>query len=213
MKERPIIFSGEMVRAILEGRRTQTRRIINPQPYEGCSKLIGPEMYAPAIEDKDGMIDAGPEIYGVYDEYGEYGCKCPYGQPGDRLWVRETWAMSGHERVEYRAFPKDGKDFRSVSGWRASIHMPRWASRITLEIVDVKVERLQKMSSDDLEKEGLNYFENEDFCAAEHYQAGGSPIQGGSPERFAFIALWNRIYGAGSWESNPWVWKIEFKRI
>lgn len=194
MKEKPILFSAPMVRAILEGRKTQTRRVIkNTGTY--------------AIEDHHGIITAKRERAALATQ-------CRYGQPGDRLWVRETWQgpiLESEEHFdEWREAPdlfrkpgfcayratdtldavdEDGKEL----GWRPSIHMPRWASRITLEIAAVRVERLQDISADDSIAEG----------------SAGHP----DGPWHAYRSLWTLINGAGSWEANPWVWVVEFNRV
>ena len=181
MKERPIIFSGEMVRAILDGRKTQTRRVIKPQPDHIHTFQKG--ILLPQIGDKE--------------------IRCPYGQPGDRLWVRETWAKNNpvlDAKVCYRAdlmSPDLGKP------WKPSIYMPRWASRITLEIVNVRVERVQEITEADVIAEGIGA-----FTLARGVLSDAPP-----DPRWKFIELWNSInanrgYG---WEINPWVWVIEFK--
>lgn len=195
MKERPILFSGEMVRAILDGRKTQTRRIV-----------------------KDSETDS--RIYWnpiVVNEYGgwvnEHGSPrpCRYGQPGDRLWVRETWSQDGRggtdaegrDAVYYRAdfpHPDVWEGF-----WKPSIHMPRWASRITLEVTSVRVTRLQEISDKDARAEGCPGWYHES------YPDQGEPDAKRPTEEFA--ELWESINGAGSWDLNPWVWVIEFKRI
>jgi hypothetical protein len=166
MKERPILFSGPMVRAILEGRKTQTRRIVKPQPL---------------------CIASGEWIMN--------GSACKYGKPGDRLWVRETWwAPRDDVRGEYkREYIKYAAtlDGMGQPTWKPSIHMPRWASRINLEVVSVRVERLQNISEEDARAEGI-------------WQPNW-PL--------SWRQLWESINGAGSWEANPWVWVVEFKRI
>lgn len=206
IKERPILFSGPMVLAILEGRKTQTRRVVKHYlPTGPCD-----------IRD----IGHGPEIYGAG------GCwiklKCPYGQPGDRLWVRETWVLRGnedghpitadgalcHEREAQRLYRADAipaaygleqlpDGLLFEGGWRPSIHMPRWASRITLEVTDVRVERLRDISEADAIAEGT--------------QCAGVPAS--LTNVGAFAKLWNSINGAGAWELNPWVWVVDFKRV
>lgn len=212
MKEHPILFSAPMVRAILEGRKTQTRRIVKPQPWgdgeyrtapQGCAKVRWVEeaqewWFTPAdVEDYD------PSPYSYMAK------TCPYGVVGDHLWVRETWAHfnlwvpgpSGFGKICYRA---DG-DLRGASGpqgkpdrWRPSIHMPRWACRITLEVTDVRVERLQDISEEDARAEGVML-------------KGTSRYDGEA--RDAFEALWCSINGAESWDANPWCWCISFKVI
>ena len=182
MKERPILFSGPMVQAIREGRKTQTRRVVKPQP-DFVNKL-GVPFYP------DGK---GPVDYRL----------CPYGQTGDRLWVRETFAQIGVEgRGQATVFRASGEfdaekwdmPQREWKGWKPSIFMPRWASRTTLEITGVHVQRLNEISEDDAREEGWH------------------PADGQGPCEW-YEDLWNSINGPGSWGANPWVWVIEFKRI
>ena len=205
MKERPILFSAPMVRAILEGRKTQTRRAVRKQfsadaePAEVAA--TSPEGWQ--ISGHSGLWwdDAGACI--------DDAIRCPYGKPGDRLWVRETWAYGVHaiaaERDEdgpfvYRA---DGTDQgRLCARWRPSIHMPRSASRILLEITAVRVERLKDITWSDAAKEGIHVprrardrVDPEIGCVAQ------------------FRMLWEQINGSGSWDTNPWVWVVEFKRV
>src|SRR5258707_7546942 len=146
MKERPILFSEGMIKAILEGRKTQTRRVMKPQPEEGT--LYGPEWYNPEMEDKDGELYPGPEIFGVYTE--EWGLKFPYGAPGDRLWVREAFRemKAGYD---YKADYPDRINFK----WQSPIYMPRSASRITLEITRVRAEHIQDITLEDCLAEGV----------------------------------------------------------
>lgn len=181
IKERPILFSGEMVRAILEGRKTQTRRVVNPQPDD--SGLWNDDKYPRSIISDlsgwNGTVDATGESRQF---------KCPYGKPGDRLWVRETWNRFG-EIIYYKA--DEEKPFSYSTLWKPSIFMPRSASRILLEITDIRVERLHDISADDEKKEGIY-----------------SPIH-----ELLFWALWQKINGPESWDANPWVWVITFKKI
>src|SRR5690348_2670942 len=149
MKERPILFNGEMVRAILEGRKTQTRRVVKPQPE--FAEM--PEWFT--------MSDGTWRV--VEEEYPEEGSvhyRCPYGQPGDRLWVRETWQpIQLHDtttgKTMRNALYREGNEIPFIDRWRPSIHMPRWASRITLEITNVRVERLEDISGWDVRAEGV----------------------------------------------------------
>ncbi|WP_257744569.1 hypothetical protein [Burkholderia glumae] len=239
MKERPILFSAPMVRATLDGRKSQTRRVVKHQPPDDVAPItVG--RYHPTIIDRHGDEAPGDEVFGAYSEDGVWGCKCPYGEPGDRLWVRETWStdFAQHypcERVWYAADDDRRHDIEVRDGvrgifspesnlhvpfrWRPSIHMPRWASRITREITRVRVERLQSMSINDLCAEGIDdLLEDPDsvvgeaFNRAEHFKIGGAPMRH-EPEIYGFAALWDSLNGAGSWEANPWVWVIEFKRI
>jgi hypothetical protein len=171
VKFRPIIFSGPMVRAILADNKTQTRRIINPQPYMN--------------HDTRAAGDTST---------------CPYGQPGDQLWVRETFMPMSHlnARAFYRATD------RLVCGkWKPSIFMPRELSRIELEVLAVRVERLQSITEEDAWEEGI------DEIAAENDWLDGNPDQG----RQNFKLLWESINGAGSWDLNPWVWVVMFRRV
>lgn len=205
MKERPILFSAPMVRAILDGSKTQTRRVVKPQPiydgkFAGGWKVVGKNGHEAAT--------CGPLVSEL----------CPYGQPGDRLWVRETWAAPHSEdgrppraiqcdqlRIHYLA-----SEGRGGLVWRPSIHMPRWASRITLEITGVRVERLQEISEADAIAEGIerSYDQWRDYRTdqAVNYPSAATPID-------SYRTLWEEINGQGSWDANPWVWVVEFKRL
>ena len=170
IKEKPILFNTEMVRAILDGRKTQTRRVVDLKKY-------------PQYPDKLDSLDA---IFSTFP------CQsgCPFGQVGDRLWVRETWATDDRKNFFYRA---DGETYNAGLKWKPSIHMPRAASRITLEITGVRVERLQDISEEDAIAEGI-------------------PYQGNAFDTIgAFSDLWNSIYG--TWDQNPWVWVIELEKV
>ena len=222
MTERPILFSAEMVRAILAGRKTQTRRKMKVQPYP--DSIVTVEHFNQTVIDRHGDMQPGPEIFGAHWDDGEYGCRCPYGDPGDLLWVRETWGrttnvndsplwpgrahipMAGGEVVIFAADGGwqwcDGDGFATErSMWRPSIHMPRWASRITLRITDVRVERLQDIREDDARAEGCDPVIHEDGA-----------IDCGT-RKTTFARLWNRINGPGAWDANPWVWVISFERV
>jgi len=184
MKEYPILFSGEEVRAYLDGRKTQARRVIRPQP-----------------------VDVGGT--GLY-------IQCPYGQPGDRLWVRETWAVSSGfdsyppriltsaasgPQIAYEA----GGGFEFHPGergrWRRSIHMPRWASRLTPDVTAVRVEQVQEITPEDICGEGV-------------WNPAHSVDEDCSQVHEAWVDVWDKInakrgYG---WDANPWIWVIEFPR-
>ena len=211
MKERPILFSAPMVRAIIDGRKTQTRRIVKPQPEwaEGAWYWRHPRY-------NNGL---GVHYFHTDAESAaeKMATVCPYGVPGDRLWVRETWfdnmaSDDGDEartpaRCVYRAngefidqFPEEYMDGK----WTPSIHMPRWASRITLEVVEVRVERLQDITEHDAEREGAATCDH--FADAKR----GHPLQ---PHKTSFAWLWNKINGRDSWIANPWVWVVVFKRL
>lgn len=210
MKSRPILFSGPMVRAILEGRKTQTRRVVKPQPNAGWKFNCFDSFYYWWTPDGTCNLNGPHE-----------GRKCPFGQPGDRLWVRETWAawdsVSDREasevdgtaqelaerglnqaHISYRADPRMHAD-----KWRPSIHMPRWASRITLEIESVRVERVQEISENDARAEGCD-----GDCPIAYI-----PPYTTRPRVYHYAHLWQSINGPGSWDANPWVWVIQFRRV
>lgn len=217
MKERPILFSAPMVRAILDGRKIQTRRVVKPQPRESISgNLVGEWL--------------GRKLFGLLlPKVQDIVIHCPYGQSGDRLWVRESWNHSNfpfgpYEQncdVFYRADYFDdplGTDLeRSEDGilrkWKPSIYMPRSASRITLEITGVRVERLQDISEADAFAEGSECLIT-DNCDEQDKLLLGLPIyESGFPYRNGFALRWESINGAWSWDANPWVWVIEFQRV
>ena len=223
MKERPILFSAPMVRALLAGTKTQTRRVVKPQPRR-----------------VDGGVPFGDAPQWVHAEPGTAMMHCPHGKRGDRLWVKETWRIGAWDENEgafaidycdgpdktWRKTPEtpEGEDLfnrlwyqstdelwakgikpdpegnyhwqpgESPLRWRPSIHMPRWASRITLEITSVLVERLKDISEADAMAEGVY---TDPAC----------------PAYDAYAKLWESINGPGSWDANPWVWVLEFCRI
>ncbi|MBK0415245.1 hypothetical protein JD974_12595 [Chromobacterium haemolyticum] len=217
MKERPILFSGEMIRALLAGTKTQTRRVIKFKQTPCMS-----------IEENDsGKLWPWREDC---DNGGDIWYPCPYGQPGDRLWVRETWGVISHswnekgEMVDWKPDrpataihelpfgkcyysghviyaadgPNEWSDDDDGGGeprslWHPSIHMPRAASRILLQIANIRVERLQDISESDVIAEG---------CPSEILYGRGW-----------YRDLWEELHGAGSWEANPWVWVIEFEKL
>lgn len=195
--ERPILFSGPMVRAILDGRKTQTRRPVKPQPPDPTVR-----MYAEENEDFSGKTDrwyAEEENRGrPWTDGALY--RCPYGKPGDRLWVRETFRYDGFA-LSYRAV--DGFFLDGREKWRPSIHMPRWASRLTLEVVSVRVERVQDITDADSRDEGV-------VCSD---CASASPRLEHCCCRLLYRVLWSQIYDANGygWDANPWVWVVEFR--
>lgn len=204
MKERPILFSAPMVRAILEGIKTQTRRVItqknNPHDFIGG---IGDSK-----NDPHNYGFENPEVMGHFITLPEQ--RCPHGCIGDYLWVRETfaWLPSG-----MNADPKDGyyvyrADAPMNVKWKPSIHMPRWVSRINLEITDVRIERLQDISEDDAMLEGV-IGNKERHIWKDYKDVGGYH----DTAKESFISLWTFINGDESWKANPWVWVIEFERI
>lgn len=210
MKERPIIFNAEMVRAILDGRKTQTRRVMKVQPEY-------PELGLRHIVDSTNSDDIGKYFWSQSDACGinkprSKPFSCPFGQVGDRLWVRETFmdltgtgieATTGKfEGFAYRADTPAGSygdEVRKEYGlkWTPSLHMPRKACRILLEITAVRVERLNDISEEDAKVEGAPT----ELCLI------------GQKHFLGFRTLWKSIYGEESWSANPWVWVIEFKRV
>ncbi|KMV67155.1 hypothetical protein AI29_15040 [bacteria symbiont BFo2 of Frankliniella occidentalis] len=212
VKERGIIFNGEMVRAILDGRKTQTRRVLKAQPSSGVRS--------------SSFVNSGFE-----DGHGNE-IKCPFGQVGDRLWVRETFRV--HSRatdvatLAYKASEQQSWTQQvarvpielctkqvSPEAWTPSIHMPRWASRITLEITDIRVERLNDISEKDAAAEGVGsatWFAAKGVPEDEWTSLGEFGAQ--KPSHInCFASLWESIYGQDSWQSNPFVWVVEFKRV
>lgn len=206
-KERPILFSGPMVTAILSGQKTQTRRVITPQPDEdGLSFLL---------------------TAGAWQDTSERIYRCPFGRPGDRLWVREAFSS---DWMLHQLPPREWPDGAPVHYWadgnpehgdwtppKPPIFMPRWASRLTLEVVSVRVERLQDITVADVVAEGIDLDGEhaDDFLNAEHAQAGGLSIPCDHPEVYPFVRLWDSINAerGHAWADNPWVWVVEFKAV
>ena len=204
MKERPILFSAPMVRAILAVTKTQTRRVVKRQPPAGLDAGLLHVEGEPHPRLTHGRLITSDS--------------CPYGQPGDRLWVRETWAaphncdhlkpreIDGDWRIHYAA-----TEDRGGLLWRPSIHMPRAASRITLEVTGVRVERLQDISTADAWAEGIPgapppgvYVERVD-----EFVRWSDGVMRDNP-KVAYRELWESINGPGSWDENPWIWVIGF---
>jgi len=238
MKEHPILFSGPMVRAILEGRKTQTRRVIkfpreNSLRSQHADHASFQTVYPAPLGgfifwDWKTSQEFSDRAYASRDD----GIRCPYGQPGDRLWVRETWRTeeleSGLDGVRYKAdnafrpientieasdawgdASTNKHGVRYGSAWRPSIFMPHWASRLTLEVVSVRVERVQDISEQDAQAEGAQHITPSAILSApmpweRRYEPG---------YRLGFEKLWNSINeGRGfGWHVNPWVWAVEFK--
>ncbi len=210
MKERGMLFSAPMSRALLDGSKTQTRRAVAyfQRPKFKESKDF-PDMAWGAIAQKHarwGFAVFGGTAEECATALAESGC-CPHGKVGDRIWVRETFSEISC-RLTYRADSDDGAH-RMVKRWTPSIHMPRAASRILLEITNVRMERLNDISEADARAEG---------CSASGWMPSYSnPDNAGGGESVsaadAFAALWESVYGAGSWAANPWVWAISFRRV
>lgn len=239
-KEHPILFLAPMVRAILDGRKTVTRRVMKSQPDNDATITV--EAYNVAATNRQGFQEAGPEIFGAWWRDGEAGCKCPFGKPGERLWVRETWGVISHTWNEHgdmidwvpdrpataiRELPigrgyysghviyaadganewagDDDGGGEPRSAWHPSIHLPRAACRILLEITDVRVERLQDITYEQAAAEGVHRGPLREWCASD---------EGGACHKYpvpAFRDLWQSV--GGDWAANPWVWVIEFKRV
>lgn len=231
--ERGILFKDRLVRAILEGRKTQTRRLVKPQPpAEGWNPVVG--RYNPTII-RRGMEAPGPEVFGASDE--DIGRVCPYGETGGRLWVREAWMHlpveeAGHlrnlgmalnpstpfEGVVYRADcyePAFTKLAEAGRRWKPSIHLARRDARLLLDVVNVRVERLQDITAEDAIAEGLEQVPGigEEWTPT---WRGAPPSNSFEDPRRAFETLWDGINGArpgASWNGNPWVWAVTFKRV
>lgn len=199
MTERPIIFNGDMVRAILSGQKTQTRRPVKPIP-----------VYPDTFDGLRREIHDGQVLFWAYGaELPAHIFRCPCGQPGDRLWVRETFreyypkggwpAPKALYKADGIARLEDTETGKTIP-WRASIHMPRSLSRITLEITDINVERVQDITEEEVIKEGVV-----------------DPIMGtyGLNPITIFSDLWETLYArrGSSWKENPWVWAITFRRV
>jgi hypothetical protein len=203
MKERPILFSGAMVRALLDGTKTQTRRAVANVDPDGTVWKSRSRMYGVRPH-----TSAPPDIL-------EW---CPYGQPGDQLWVREAFM---HEPADYcweasvsvpcrpavTTYRADFPNSQPGEGWKPSIHMPRALSRITLGITSVRVERLQDISEADALAEGIVRQADGGYGLADttHYHF--------TDPRQSYLSLWESINGAGSVEENPWVWAVELRRL
>jgi hypothetical protein len=208
MKERPILFSAPMVRAILSGQKTQTRRIMKPQPDTRTTRVSVCH---------DQWMGTGPSGCGVGTAQWDSWQRSPFAE-GDRLWVRETWAeFIDTDFIEGRCielgrnpvYRADGEDQQRHTSWRPSIHMPRRASRILLQITGVRVERLNDINGLDAIAEGLVDLGIEG--ARWHWDPKAK--EGHFAPWRAYRALWEQINGPGSWKANPWVWVIEFRRI
>lgn len=205
MKERPILFNGEMVRAILDGRKTQTRRMVKNLPASTLDVFFDDECDSWCRSDQEnGMNDSDAVMIGLP----------PFGTIGDRLWVRETWRCRGGSEYEYQKhqpsimYRADANPVDCIcNNWTPSIHMPRWASRITLEITGVRVDRLNDISEDDAKAEGV--FRRMDGPHMEYSTVPNGTMHWNA--NAAFRDLWQSIYG--NWDANPWVWVYEFRKI
>lgn len=208
MKEHPILFSAPMVRAILEGRKTQTRRVVRA----GYRSIYDGKV-TPADHDDDLFRDdLGRMCKWVSSNHDFEFIRCPYGQPGDRLWVRETWAVNPYTpEVRYRATDElfDTNEYGPLT-WRPSIHMPRALSRILLEVTAVRVERLNDISEADAKAEGAIYHDGRG-TGHSGWRHDYKDVHANA--RSSFARLWKEINGPGSWAANPWVWVVSFRRV
>lgn len=222
--ERPILFSGPMVRAILGGSKTQTRRIVKPQPVQhipATNNWPGEDLWT--WEKLDHANGSSPGVHASTAALKRMMIeKCPHGKPGDQLWVREAWATQSSLHMApalysnnaiYRADTHAGLEKKNGDQkWRPSIHMPRWASRITLEITEIRVERLQDINGEDAKDEGaecrtdLSWAGSTDESFYPHGFYGEGNIAG-------FKELWQSTNGPESWNANPWVWVVSFKKV
>lgn len=232
VRDRPILFSGPMIRAILDGKKTQTRRVVKPQPPQpeqvrakaGIDFALFQRDDTPGIWYVEGPVWAVRQLMDPPIPTPSW--TCPYGEPGERLWVRESFycdhcfvgdyertaagsrsaceaewremVFYGEARDDWKGCEWDG----GVPGLKPSIHMPRWASRLTLEMTDVRVQRVQEISEPDAYAEGIET---------------GTVVQdfGMDHARPAFRTLWDSLNAkrGHSWESNPWVWCLTFRRV
>lgn len=218
MTARPILFSSPMVQGLLAGRKSQTRRMVKPQPYSNCVGITphGDEFLQVLLDGEGQRFTLGNVNQRI---------RCPYGTPGSLLWCREAFEVTAlgdiFTQITYCAdgqvsdfppMPHDGITKRT--GKKPSIHMPRWASRLTLEITEVRLERLQEISEEDAIAEGADIATDEspDDVYEERYGQGYD--NGYYPEADHFIGyqhIWKAINGPGSWDANPWVWAISFR--
>lgn len=180
MTDRPIIFSAPMLKALLDGMKTQTRRILKPQPVPSLSWSAPPPGTYPS--------DKGWSRF-------------PYA-PGDRLWVREAWRHDAGVPFQYRAGPHIGDDALGIR-WLSPIHMPRKFSRLTLTVTDVRVQRVQDISNDDAIAEGIQPH-------GHAYTGYGKQAEVWMAPYDSFASLWNSIHGPGAWDANPWVCALTF---
>lgn len=255
MSERPILMSGPMVRAILAGTKTQTRRVVKSPAKNmqaaGCAVIKRREPGDPWYGDHVWSMRGRMGVWGDYT-HERFMQLCPYGVPGDLLWVRESWATStglDHRKpsemekpgvgygwpiwygaddgaVTWRGSEGGGPAFTTRGSGRPSIHMPRWASRITLRVTSVRVERVQDISEEDARAEGVKPL------GRSHRAVYGMTLEGVGPVYPApaadiiaggeswttsaarsFRGLWESINGAESWTANPWVWVVGFERV
>ena len=194
-KSRPIIFSAPMIRALLAGQKTQTRRIVKPQPTTSFWEPYScPDGRWNWVMKNTGMGSGDP-------------FRCRFGQPGDLLWVREAFRELEYPTINTKADYRFDAEWRGDVDkykWRPSIHMPRWASRLTLRLTDVRIERLQEISEADAQAEGAPL----ELRLLDSVRLGATASHTGGFER-----LWESIHGPDSWDANPYVWALTFDVI
>lgn len=221
MKERPILLSGEMVRAILEGRKTQTRRVIKPQPYlcEKTGMVWKGSAHGLSFNGEKETIRnfyKGLQKTNTVTNGKKKWQFCPYGKVGDRLWGRESFCTAPVIEEDDAPYlymaDMDGLCLENIR-WKPSIHMPREASRILLEITDIRVERLNDISALDICSEGIEPVKVSLCGRNKNIPEDTIQSMGDALLMEAFAKLWESINGAGSWNKNPWVWVIQFKKI
>lgn len=223
MKEVPMLFSTPMVQAILEGRKTMTRRVVKPQPGIDVFQVLAPgrDVFTTKWEKADYWTFTDGSLQAPIVE----NRKCPYGKVGDVIWVRESYKIDGSMNhgesvlgVTYKAggrwIQNDSKEVfeifhKSKGGWRPSIHIPKAAARIWLQVEDIKVERLQDISEEDAVAEGLKVQQTKLGESYFDYTTGYH--NGLFKPRASFRTLWQSLHSPESWEANPWVWAVKFK--
>lgn len=217
-KERPILFSTPMVQALLAGRKSQTRRVVKPQPNARATEIVYREAGWPGTPWHARLeLPKTPRHYEVTNTY-----KCPYGQIGDILWVREAFCFGSEDcfhtfyyrasdrvdiQVDGDGFTVFNKDGSERSPWKPSIHMPKAASRIWLEITDIRVERVGEISEPDAVAEGIEDLTDGQNLSFKDYMKGRHPLTAVA----SYKSLWESINGPESWEVSPWVWTVEFR--
>ena len=234
MAEKSILFKGQMVKAILDGRKSVTRRIVKPQPPINTALIWGPEWYETSVIGKDGELKPGALVYGISDDDGEWGIKCPY-RPGDVLWVRETtylygqWIKNGTTTTGKQKWrfmwdrskpvfyaenpPNDIKRLKTEIGYfkRPSIFMPRKAARLFLRVKSVRVEWLQEIPEADAIAEGIG--ENPVQPGTWIDYPEGTSAAGWKDPVQSFRTLWDSLHGKGAWDLNPFVFAYQFEVI
>lgn len=220
VKERPTLFSAPMVKAILEGKKTQTRRVVKLREFQRTET----RGYDWTFRDRRALWNDYTTDRLVTSKHN------PYGAPGDKLWVREAWSHDAPDLDACRSaldccsIPGYGPYYRATEvapdtlRWISPLFMPRWASRITLEITDVRVQRLQEISEDDARAEGVEPYTPPHGHISPEQRVPGPGFDrcrlGDQPHRLPFADLWDRINGKHApWGSNPWVWCVSFRRI